>query len=68
MGMWLGIPDITLFESLAKELNVSVLELMHGEFIYNSDKFKREAVEVLLETELKNEKKNSMFKIVIHII
>ena len=64
----LGIPDITLFEPLSKELNVSVLELMHGEFIDNSDKLKKEDVEVLLETELKIEKKNSMFRKIMYAI
>ena len=64
----LGIPDITLFEPLSKELNVSVLELMHGEFIDNFDKLKREDVEILLETELKIENKNSMFRKIMYAI
>ena len=64
----LGIPDVTLFEPLAKELNVSVLELMHGEFIDNSDKLKREDVEVLLETEFEIEKKNSKYRKIILLI
>ena len=32
-----GLPDITLVESLAKALNVSIIELMNGEYITNQN-------------------------------
>ena len=33
-----GLPDITLIEPLSKALNVSVIELMNGEYITNQNK------------------------------
>lgn len=59
----LGIPDISLFEPLSKELNVSILELMHGQYLD-----KKEDVEVLLETEFEIEKKNSKYRKIILLI
>lgn len=36
----LGCPDISLLEDVAKELNVSILELLKGEHIVNKDELK----------------------------
>ena len=33
-----GLPDISLIESLAKALKVSIIELMNGEYITNKNK------------------------------
>lgn len=33
-----GLPDITLIEPLARELGVSVIELMNGEYVVNQNK------------------------------
>ena len=33
-----GLPDITLIEPLSKALKVSIIELMHGEYIINQNK------------------------------
>lgn len=33
-----GLPDITLIEPLSKALKVSIIELMHGEYITNKNK------------------------------
>lgn len=45
-----GFSDILVVEPLAKELGVSPLELLRGEYIKNNDKIDREDVNILLNT------------------
>lgn len=64
----LSFPDISLLEPLSKALDVSVLEILHGENQIDSQCLKKKDMKVLLETELeiaKEQKKNNNF---LHII
>lgn len=69
-----GLPDISLLESLANELEVSVLELLRGEYIQNNSQTDKGDINILLNTlihtirEKKFRKKIMFFVISITII
>ena len=57
-----GLPDISLLEPLSKNLNVSILELLNGQYIEQNENAEKKDINILLETLLEiNEKNNDMF-------
>lgn len=61
----IGFPDISLLEPLSKVLNISILELLNGEYIKEKSQAEKKDINVLLQTLLKTNEKNKYNKTLI---
>ena len=61
----IGFPDISLLEPLSKVLNISILELLNGEYIKEKSQAEKKDINVLLQTLLKINEKNKYNKTLI---
>ena len=60
-----GFPDISFLEPLSRELNITILELLRGEYLKENEQVEKEDISVLINTLLKINKKNSIQKIML---
>lgn len=59
-----GLPDISLLEPLSRNLNVSILELLNGQYIEQNEKAEKKDINILLETLIEINEKNNYTKLV----
>ena len=59
-----GLPDISLLEPLSRNLNVSILELLNGQYIEQNENAEKKDINILLETLLEINEKNNYTKLV----
>lgn len=58
-----GFPDISLLEPLSKELDISILELLKGEYLNKNDQVEKDDINVLLNTLVKINKEQNFQKL-----
>ena len=59
----LGFPDISLLEPLARELDVSILELLKGQFLNKNEQVEKDDINILLNTFVKISKEQKFQKL-----
>ena len=59
-----GLPDISLLEPLSRNLNISILELLNGQYIEQNENAEKKDINILLETLLEMNVKNNYTKLV----